>query len=211
MATVQSIIDSVTFVTKDPERVRFGFEEILQYVRDAQQVISTTHPRASSSYEVLTLAAGSRQDLRLIDPDLRWRRLFSVEYNVVGLAAGPTVRQISRTSLDRFNRNWRSATPQPMVDEFAVDEREPYTFDVNPPVTNGTKVMALVAIVPPVIEDEDSDFGLAEGYEIPAADYVLSRLFAKDASDASYAARSAAHMQAFATGMAMRVRDAGAA
>jgi hypothetical protein len=211
MASVQSIIDRVTYITRDPARVRHTFEEILSLVQDAQLMIATLHPRASTRYTTLTLLQGARQDLRLIDPTGRWLRLFAVEYNVdADDLPGASVRQISRRALDNTMRNWRSATPQDTVEEFAVDEREPFTFDVNPPAVEGTKVMALVAVTPPAIETEESDFGLAEGYDIAAVDYVLYRLFSKDASDASYAARATAHLQAFGVAIAAQIKDASA-
>lgn len=210
MATVQDIVDRVVFVNKDPEFTRWTLGEIVVWARDAIDQIATLHPRVASQYVVVTLRDGSRQDLRLADPDRRWIRLHEVVCNVVDGAPGNTIRQIARQSLDFSLRTWRSKPLSTEVREYAHDEREVYTFDVYPPVQAGTQVMVLASVKPPPIEDEDSEFPLPDGYDIPAADYVLFRVFSKDASDQTYAARAAAHLQAFNLAMGVETKDASA-
>lgn len=226
MAKIQTIIDQVTDVTKDYDHVRWTLAEIARWLNNAQDQIAQIHPRAASQYRTLTLTSGSRQDLRIIDPAERWIRLFELTCNVTeadseGAASGKTIRQISRPSLDFAFRTWRgkAATAQE-VKEFAMDEREAFTFDVNPPVAAGTKVYALVAVKPApcmvltsdasTLADPDEQFGLADGYEIPAVDYVLFRCFNKDANDPTYAQRSATHLQSFQLAMGVETRDASA-
>lgn len=210
MATIQSIIDRVTFVTKDPDRVRFTLDEILLWLNNAQEQIASLHPRAASQYVTLTLAEGARQDLRTIAPTTRWIRLHELVCNVVGdKPVGTTIRQISRPSIDFAFRSWRGGSPTATaVKEYSMDEREPFTFDVNPPVAPGTKVYALAAVKPAPITSEAGDFALADGYDIPAVDYVLFRLFSKDANDQTYSARAAGHLQAFQLAMGVETKDA---
>lgn len=226
MAKIQSIFDRVTFVTKDYDRVRWTLEELSSWLNDAQDQIATIHPRSASRYTTLTLKAGSRQDLRVLDPSVRWIRLFELlanfRANDTDTPTGTTIRMMYRPALDNAFSNWRSRPPTALaVDEFAMDEREVYTFDVNPPVQEGVKVYALVAIKPPpcailnsnknALADPNEEFGLADGYDIPAVDYVLFRCFNKDANDPTYAARATAHLQAFQLAMGVETRDASAA
>lgn len=222
MATIQSIIDRVTDVTRDPDHVRWTIPELSRWINDAQDQIASLHPRSASQYTTLTLTAGARQDLRTIDPTKRWIRLFELTCNFSGgTPTGRSIRQVSRPALDFSTRNWRGKAPTALeVKEFAMDEREPYTFDVNPPVQAGVKVLALAAIKPAavaqvdgngVLADPNQEFGLADGYDIPAVDYVLFRCFNKDANDPAYAARAAQHLQAFNLSVGVEVRDAGAA
>lgn len=82
MATIQSIIDRVTDVTKDYDHVRWTLPEIARWLNDAAGQIATIHPRAASRYVTLTLAAGARQDLREIDPPRKWIRLHELTCNV---------------------------------------------------------------------------------------------------------------------------------
>lgn len=207
MATVQSIIDRCVFVTKDTSYARFTLEEMVAYVNDAITLMSSMAPRCASQYVLLTLAAGSRQSLRTIDPAKRWVRLLELVCNG---ADGTTIRQVARPILDNAFRTWRGTDRAIEVEEFAMDEREVFSFDVFPPVVAGTTVLALAAVAPPPVEDEDSDFPLADGFDIPAVDYVLYRLFCKDANDQSYMARSTGHLQAFNLAMGVETKDAAA-
>lgn len=211
MATIQSIIDRIKFITKDEDHVRFTVAEILMWLNNAQDQIASLHPRAASQYVTLTLTEGARQDLRAIAPDTRWIRLHELVCNVPDdKPTGATIRLISRPAIDFAFRTWRGASPTAtVVKEYAMDERDPYTFDVNPPVAAGTKVYALAAIKPAPITSAAGDFALADGYDIPAVDYVLFRLFSKDANDQSYAARASGHMQAFQLSLGIETTDAG--
>lgn len=208
MATVQSIIDRATFVSKDTDRDRWTVEEMLAWLNDAAGQIASLHPRAASQYVMLPLADGSRQDLRTIDPDTHWIRLHEITCNGIdGAPDGPTVRIIPRPALDAARRTWRADTPSATIKEYAMDEREPFTFDVNPPALAGAEVYALVAIRPAPFSEDDI-FPLAAGFEIPAMDYLLFRMFTKDANDQSYTARASGHLQAFQLAMGIETSDA---
>lgn len=210
MATVESIITRITHVTKDPDHVRFTIDEILLWINDAQAQIASLHPRASTSGRVITLAAGARQDLKTIDPSVRWLRLFEIICNCTGTVPdGEQVRQVPRATLSAVTPAWRKATASGTIKEYILDERDPYQFEVNPPATAGTKVYVLAAVKPADVAQAD-EFGLAEGYDIPVVDYVLSRLFSKDANDPSYVARAAAHLQLFQMAMGVETKDASA-
>lgn len=204
---VQSIIDRVTFVTKDVAHTRFSLEEIVAYINDAIKLMPSMNARCAAQYVQLSLAGGARQDLRGIDSTKRWVRLFEIVCNGTD---GPTVRPVARAALDNSAPNWRSEPQAQAIQEFATDEREPFTFDVYPPAAPGISVTALVAIAPDDVEDEDSDFPLADGFDIPTVDYVLYRLFCKDANDQTYMARSTGHFQAFSLAMGVETKDAAA-
>lgn len=219
MATIQSIIDRVTDVTKDYDHERWTLREIARWLNDAAGQIASIHPRAAAKYVQLTLREGSRQDLRLISPTTQWIRLYELTYNILPDGKpGRTIRQVSRPALDFALRNWRMKAPQATeVKEFAIDEREPFTFDVNPPVAEGSKVLALAAARPPqcmnlngsgtALTNPGEVFPLEAGYDIAAVDYVLARLFSKDANDPTYTNRAAMHMQLFQTVMGVEVSD----
>lgn len=215
MASVQSIIDRVKSITKDEDLVRWTSDEIVKWINDAQDQIASIHPRASTTYIPLTLAQGSRQDLRTISPTTRWIRLYELVVNITGSSGSPkpdgtTIRMIPRSVLDTAFRTWRTASPTAAeVKECAIDERDPYTFDVYPPVAAGTRVLALAAVMPPAVT-AGSQFGLPDRYDIPALDYVLYRCFSKDANDPTYTARAQAHLQSFQLAMGVETADAGA-
>lgn len=212
MATVQDIVDRVTSITKDADAIRWTLAEIVMWTRDAIDQIATMHPRVAAQYIPLTLRAGSHQDLRLIDPNRRWIRLHEVVSNIDSndITTGYTIRQVARPSLFFSLGKWQQKPLAAEVREYALDEREVHGFDVYPPVQAGARVMVLASVKPAAIEDEDSVFPLPDGYDIPATDYVLFRLFSKDANDQSYVARAGAHMQAFNLAMGIETKDASA-
>ena len=219
-AKIQSIIDRITHISNDEGHVRWTLPEIAHWLNDAQDQIASLHPRASAQYVTLTLQAGIRQDLRTIEPSKRWLRLHELVANMEGnQPSGPTIRLISRPALDFAVREWRRSGSQgTLVKEYAMDEREPFTFDVNPPVQAGVKVYALASAKPPRVmslqyltnelSNPNEEFGLADGYDIPAVDYVLFRMFSKDANDPAYAGRAATHLQAFQLAMGVETGDA---
>lgn len=210
MATIQDIVDRVTFITKDADKVRWTLGEIVIWTRDAIDQMATLHPRVASQYVPVTLRDGSRQDLRVADPAKRWIRLHQVVSNVDS-NNGPTgyaIRQVPTSSLYFSLNQWGAKPPSTAVREYSLDEREVHTFDVYPPVAAGTRVMVLASVKPAPIEDEDSVFPLPDGYDIAATDYVLFRLFSKDANDEAYMARATGHLKAFEMAMGVETRDA---
>lgn len=230
MATVQSVIDRVLHITKDYDYVRWTMAELAGWLNDAVGQIATLHPRAAAKYVPLTLQEGSRQDLRTIDPSVRWIRLFELVCNMQPTTpggttyapTGPTARMVLRSVLDQAFRTWRAkAATATAIEEYALDERQPYVFDVMPPVAAGTRVYALAAVKPApcaalnqtgtALAVADEAFPLDDGYDIPAVDYVLFRAFSKDANDPTYAARAGNHLQAFQLAMGVEVKDASGA
>lgn len=218
-ALTQEVIDAVTDVTKDYDRVRFTLAEMSRWMNHAAGQIATIHPRAASQYLQLTLGAGSRQDLRTIDSTKKWIRLHELVCNVTGSdPTGDTIRQVARPIRDNAFKTWRSTASASAVKEYSLDEREPFTFDVYPPIAAGTKVLALASIRPDAfceldgvgtaLADTSEIVPLADGYEIPVIDYTLFRLFSKDANDQSYQARAAMHLQAFQLAMGIETNDA---
>lgn len=219
-AKTQTVIDSITDITKDVDRERFKLTEISRWMNQGAGQIATIHPRAASQYLQLTLAAGARQDLRTIDPTKQWVRLHELVCNVVGSnPTGDTIRQVSRPALDFTFKTWRSqAATATAVKEYTQDEREPFTFDVYPPVAAGTKVLALASVRPApfcvldggltALLNPDEIVPLADGFEVPLIDYTLFRLFSKDANDPTYQARAAMHLQAFQLAMGIETKDA---
>lgn len=208
MITIQDVVDRVTFITKDIDHDRWSVSEIIQWINEAIDIIVKAHPRAAAQYVTLSLGAGARQDLRLIDASKQWVRLHSILCNMNGNApAGTPVRLVPASALDSVSPTWRSAAQSGSIKEYVQDEREPFTFDVNPPAIAGTKVHVLASVKPQPVAAADT-FPLASGYDIPTVDYVLYRVFSKDANDQAYATRAAAHLQAFQ--LAMNVETSGA-
>lgn len=200
-----SLLSRIDDVTNDPQRKRFALERIALWLNEAAGLIAEMHPRASTARQTVTLVAGAEQDLRN-GSTTEWVRLFEVMYPIVAGAPGAAMRQVDSKTLDRTFPNWRRRTPTALPQEYALDERAPYSFDVNPPALAGVQVRVLAAVRPApccvlntaktALADPAEVFPLAAGYDVPAIDWVLYRLFSKDAGDATYAARAKAHLAA---------------
>ena len=213
MATIQSIINRVSFVTKDLSNVRWSLPELALWLNEAKDLIVAVSSRAAADYYVLTLKEGPQQDLRDAIPDKAWIMLFELVCNVdtangVDTPTGSTIRRVDRAALDDSYRTWRSQPPTATeVREYTQDARHAYAFTVRPPVAAGTKVYALAAAQPPAcailnsagdaLADPNETFPLAPGFDGPAVDYVLYRAFSKDVNDPASAGRAQTHFQAF--------------
>jgi hypothetical protein len=216
----QEVIDAVTDVTKDYDRVRFLLPEISRWMNHGARQIATIDDRAASQYLTLTLGAGVRQDLRTIDATKSWVRLHEVVCNVAvdGTPNGDTIRKVVRSGLDSAFKRWRASASASTIKEYSQDEREPFTFDVFPPAVAGTKVLGLASVRPgafcvlnvggTALANANELVPLADGFEVPLIDYTLFRLFSKDANDPTYVARAAMHLQAFQMSMAIEAKDA---
>jgi hypothetical protein len=217
----QAVLDSITDISKDPDRVRWTLPEIARWLNHGAGQVATIHPRAASQYVTLSLAAGARQDLRTIDATKSWIRLHELVCNATaaGAPTGDTIRHVARAALSNAVKTWRSlAASATAVKEYTQDEREAFTFDVYPPVAAGTKVLALASMRPAPfcilnggntgLLDNNETVPLADGYDIPLIDYALFRMFSKDTNDPSYAARAALHLQAFQLAMGIETKDA---
>jgi hypothetical protein len=216
----QTVLDSITDITKDVDHVRWPLTEIARWLNQAQSQIASLHPRAAADYYTLELVAGARQDLRTIDADVSWVRLHDLVCNVSGSdPTGATIRRVSRPALDFAFRTWRAkAATATAVKEFSMDERSPFVFDVWPPVVAGTKVLGLASVRPgevcvlnsggTALANVNETIGLADGFEVPMIDYALFRMFSKDANDPNYAQRAGMHLQAFNFAMGVETKDA---
>lgn len=218
-AKTQDVIDAITDVTKDVDHVRWPLAEISSWMNQGAGIIAKTNPRAAAQYLTLTLGAGARQDLRTIDATKAWIRLHELVCNMNGTdPTGDTIRQVARSALDSVFKSWRKTASGSAVKEYTVDEREPFTFDVYPPVSAGTKVYALASVQPvkfcvlnadgSALQTATETIPLADGYEVPLMDYTLFRMFSKDANDPNYVARAAAHLQVFQAAMGVETKDA---
>lgn len=215
----QSVIDRIDTITADLQRKRFSLARIALFMNEAQSLIAEAKARASSQWRPFTLVAGARQDLRS-DSATQWIRLHDVLCNAdpAGAPVGATMRQVSRAQLDAILRTWRAATASTAVFEFSLDEREPFAFDVYPPAVAGSKVYLLASVRPaPVcvlngggtaLADADEVIGLNDGFDIPMVDWVLYRLFSRDASDAAYVARARDHLAAAQLALGVVLKDA---
>lgn len=215
----QSVLDRIDFATGDTARKRFSLPRIAQFLNEAQSMIAEASPKSSAAYLPITLVAGTQQTLEN-DTSKSWIRLHEVVCNASagGLPTGASVRLVSRPQLDQVARNWRAASAGATV-EYTMDERDPKAFMVYPPAVAGAKLFALASPRPgPVcvlngggtaLADANELIGLGDGFDIPMVDWVLYRLFSKDALEPGYQVRAKDHFAAAQGALGVVLQDAG--
>lgn len=208
MASTQSVIDRVVDLANDPNQKQLRLADIARWGREAIKLIANGSARAAGKYSVITLAAGTRQDLRTISPTTQWIRLHEVVCNAPsGTPSGDVINRVDRTALDAAVRNWRGAAAATTILEFSQDERDAYTFDVFPPAQAGTQVQVYASVYPAdafvlasgqtALVNPAETIPLAEGYDIAVVDYIMARYYQRNTESQTAAARAKQHADLF--------------
>lgn len=197
--TARSVVQRAADILKDSTGVRWGADELVRWLNEAQVVIVSLRPDASAALVTITLVAGTRQTIAATAIKL---------INVLNNAAAPktAVRRIDRRVLDEQTPDWRSMTGVAAVRHFYEEANDPRAFYVYPPAAGGTDVEALCAMTPQAVSEPlpGSDYtsvtgniGLPDVFNAPLLDYVLYRAFSKDSELTVNTARAQAHAGAF--------------
>lgn len=208
-ATTQSVIDRITELANDPGLKRLTLPVIARWLNEGALVIATASVRAAGAFQALTLAAGSRQDLRLISPTTDWIRLHALVCSGAA-ATGPAIFRVDHRALSDAIRTWRATATSATVEEWSQDESDGCVFDVFPPATAGAQVFAHVSKKPvpfcvlngggTALLNSAETVPLATGFDIPLVDYVLMRYYQRWSEVPNAAARAQAHQQLFMAG-----------
>jgi len=206
-STAQSIIRRCVEIAQDMTSVRWPISEVCRYYNDGQREIVLQRPDALSTNAALSLTAGSKQalpagGLKLIE--------------VIRNTGGGAVRLANREVLDAQIPSWHTLTGVTTIKHFMYDTRDPRVFYVYPPAGAGASLDIVYAKAPTDIA-EAADGGtfsnvattaleLPEIFAGPLIDYVLYRMYSKDAEYAGNAARAQAHYTAFANALGMEIK-----
>jgi hypothetical protein len=215
-AKTQVVIDRIKYQLNDAGAKRFTLADISRALNEAGLILSES-PMATMTELVLTLGAGFRQDLRVIDTTRSYVALDSMLCNVAPDGTdSKSVRTVDKATLDTVWREWRMMPKGNEVEEYFLDPKYPQVFDVFPPVNAGVKARVRARLRPAAccvlnaggtaLANADELVPVNEGFEVAMGDYALFRLFGKDAGDQTYAARAQTHLQLaqLAAGMAAR-------
>ena len=206
-STAQSIIRRCVEISQDMTSVRWPISEVCRYYNDGQREIVLQRPDALSTNAAKALDAGSKQTLptgglKLIE--------------VVRNTGGGAVRLTNREVLDAQIPGWHTLTGVTAIKHFMYDPRDPRVIYVYPPAGAGASLDIVYAKAPTDIS-EAADGGtysnvattaleLPEIFAGPLIDYVLYRMYSKDAEYAGNAARAQAHYTAFANALGMEIK-----
>jgi hypothetical protein len=206
--TAQSIIRRAVEIAQDVSSIRWPISEVCRYYNDAQREIVLQRPDAMATNAALTLAAGSKQAL-----PAQGIKLIEVVRNT----AGGAVRLTNREVLDAQIPGWHTLTGVTAIKHFMYDARDPKTFYVYPPAAGAGASLDIVYAANPTDIAEAADggtfstvatttFAMPEFFAGPMVDYILYRMYSKDADYAGNAARAQAHYAAFANALGLEIK-----
>ncbi|MBJ2111351.1 hypothetical protein JFQ86_00785 [Serratia ureilytica] len=190
MQKVTEIIGRVNTQLVDTAWLRWPKAELLDYYNDAIRAVIIVRPDAGESSELLTCAAGTKQQLpnganRLLD--------------ITRIAGGRVIRPIPREALDTQFPDWHLSSGT--TEGYCYDEQTPKTFYVFPGAAEGVQLEAVVSRVPPSVSVRELDDGIVasldELYTNPIIEWMLYRCFSKDSQNGANSQLALQHYQAF--------------
>jgi len=164
---------------QDMDGVRWSAAEQQLWINDGIKAICTARPDAHTENVELTLIAGAKQRINLLQA-----RLLDITNNVVidGEAhnAGRSITITDREEMDRFDPAWRQARPSKTVKQFMHDSNDQRTFYVTPPNDGTGVVNAVCATMPEESIVLDEELPLDDRWFDALVYYVCMRCYQYD-------------------------------
>lgn len=205
MLVAESIITKCSVTLKDPDYVRWGKEELLSYLDEAQKEIAR-NPGANVKEAVLELDEGTKQAL----PENCFL-LASVIRNWDEddeIPAFP-VRITTRSLLDAFEPGWHMCPKRRVVENYIYDDRTPDVFFVYPPNDGTGKVDVMYSAIPATLTDVSDQLELKDEFEPALINYVLYRAYTKDSDYSAGLQLAAQFYTAYSSGLTAALQAIG--
>lgn len=173
---------------------RWSDAELLKWLSDGQRTVVAMAPGASSDAAVISLSAGTHQNI-----PADGHMLLSVVRNVAadGVTPGRAVRIVSREILDAYTPDWHSSARTAAVQNYIFDPQRPKEFYVYPP-NNGTGKLEIVySILPGEMTTLSDTLVVQDIYQTALVDYVLFRAHQKDGDWSAGMAVATNYLQMF--------------
>jgi hypothetical protein len=177
----------------DASGYRWSNADLITYINDACRLVLIKRPDSNTSLTGLTLVDGAIQTL----PSTAYK-LIDVICNLgANDAQGRRVTIVEGEVLDQFSPSWRSGTRLGSVKHYLFDPRTPRRYEVYPPVLNGTKIQAKVALYTGTATDPANDIGLSDEYMEHLVIFTLYKAYARDMEFAGNAELAASYLALF--------------
>lgn len=203
--TAQSIVKTCVTIAQDVTSVRWPIDEVCEYFNWAQREVAAYRPDASQTRGNVTISAGAKQSL-----PAGATKLLDIHAN----ASGGAMRLVNREVLDAQIRTWRSTSAAAPM-HFMYDPRTPLIFEIYPPASGSTTVDASYSTLPTDIAvattggtytNVTGNLSLPDIFAGAVTDFILYRMYSKDAEYAGNAQRAAAHYTAAANALGVEVK-----
>jgi hypothetical protein len=201
--SVATLIQRAGFLLQDESHVRWTVAELISWINEGAGALVTVRPSAGSKLVVLTLVAGTQQQL---DDDVV--QLLDVVRNVGadGVTPGGAIRLAERHLFDSADPSWHTRAGKATIKHYIYDDRTPDVFYVYPPALANTKVQASITAMPALVVTGTDSLQLDTQFESALVNYVVFRALAKD-SEYANGAIATGYYQAFQA--ALGGKDAG--
>lgn len=196
--TVEEVIDRVSEVLQDANRVTWTETQLISWVNDAVRSLVMVRPDVSAVVKNLLLVAGTKQSLT-VEGDLR---LMSIARNMGadGLTVGRAVTgPVPLEDLDSVNPYWHMDAATGYVIQYVHDLATPDVFYVYPGVESGSEfyIEARVSQLPTQVATPADSTGIDEIYGPALIEWILYRAWSRDAETSPNWQRAARHFQNF--------------
>lgn len=204
----RDIFQAVTIEVQDDSSIRWPLNELVIAFNDGQRDILVHRPDALDVRFTHELEAGVLQTL----PD-DYTKLIDVKANSTGTKRA--VRQVSREILDAQIPEWRNLPKTQVIKHFCFDPKESTVYEVYPPAAEGAKLEVVASGKPTDItmpdagetwEDATGDMSLPDEFANALRDYIIYRLYLKNAKYTADDGRAMARYQAYATTLGIDVK-----
>lgn len=202
--SVSDITKGVGTLLLDEDHIRWPVAEIIRWGNEAMGAILNRHPQAFSRTVVMSLVAGTKQEIPASGV-----ALLDVVRNMAadGVTPAGAIRRSDRQQLDDADPNWHMMKPKTAVRHFMHDDRQPTVFYVYPPVNAGVKAEIVHTFLPAQVAetDEDGEFDCRREYTEAVVNYICYRCLAKDA-DFAQGQLAASYYQAFEAALGVKTQ-----
>lgn len=200
--SVQKVDDRVRELINDKSAKRWTEPEMLMWISDGRRELASYLPAvfSKSATVIIDLDPGAFQQIST--PSSAYA-ITAITHNVgANGVPGKAIRETSRELVDSFASGWINETGV-RVQNWMRDVSNPIAFWVFPAVPGG-KVSATLRLSPPDVSAMTEEALPFEQYLNPLVNYVMHRLYAKDAEVAQNAALSSAYLQLFVNAVSVK-------
>ena len=217
---VRGAFERFGILVQDENAVRWPLHpHRLRYLNDALKAVAIHKPTAATRTRILSLKAGSRQEL----PDSA-SSLVQVMRNVLNadneeVIGFNAVTTVSRLDMDAHVPAWHDSSVWPVqkrVVHIVYDENNPRVFYVWPPNNGSGRVEAMVTMLPDeiatpaspnMIESYDMFADLDGIYMNAVVSFMAHRAYLMDDQFPDNAARAQQHLQLFANDLGVKLQN----
>lgn len=186
---VNSVIERASAIVQDTTHVRWPLSEKLQYVTDAVREICIFKPDALAKTATLSLVPGVRQALPADCATL---------VDVLSNGDGTAVRPTSRAQMDAIAPGWQKSSPSATVKHWMFDPQDQSQILVYPAQPNpATGSLVITYAAAPAEAASGSTLPLKDVWMPVIVNYLLFRIYSKDAEYAGNGQLATAYYQAF--------------